>query len=63
MAVEIFTLWWYTIDAFVHISNVGFFEEDASIFFVIPYAYQLMQNQAKNEIVNLLAKVNSLIVS
>ena len=30
---------------------------------VIPHAYRLIQNQAKNEIVNLLAKVNSLIVS
>ena len=56
------TIWWDTIDAFVHISIVGFFEEDASIFVVISYAYQLMQNQAKKEIVNLLAEVKSLIV-
>ena len=56
MAVEIFThnVVIYHRCICVH----GFFEDDASIFVVISYAYQ-----AKKEIVSLLAKVNSLIVS
>ena len=55
MAVEIFThnVVIYHRCICVH----GFFEDDASIFVVISYAYQ-----AKKEIVNLLAEVKSLIV-